>query len=404
MGLDRRGRGARRARGSAVQAVAHPVDGGHRNEGRGRFSSRFASVRRVAVRLGLYVRRPPRSLARGAGAPPPSTTRQPPPTGSRPRHCPRSRPAPSNTSGRRVQRRAACARCTDTTYRTLARRSSPAAATDRGSAVVARAPDHMRTWVADASSRRCGRCRRRCSGRGDDHGQVGAAPLAQPAPLRVRIGTPRAGAEPTARLNPKYTFEQFVIGERQPPRPRRRARRRRAAGAGVQPALPLRPAGPRQDAPAARHRQLRPRPRRGMSGPLHDRRGLHERTSCGALQSASIEALQGRLPRHGHPADRRRPVPPAQGEDRGGVLPHVQRAVRDGQPARPHVRSPAADMDALGTPARALRGRPRRRLRAARPATRLTILRKRVHHDGSGRRRRRDRPDRRPHSPPTCAR
>ena len=81
--------------------------------------------------------------------------------------------------------------------------------------------------------------------------------------------------------------------------------------------------------------------------------------------------LQAPLPRHRHPADRRRPVPRAQGQDRGGVLPHVQRALRDRQPARRHLRPHAARHErARRPPARALRVRPRRRHPAARPARR----------------------------------
>ena len=65
----------------------------------------------------------------------------------------------------------------------------------------------------------------------------------------------RGLASPT--LNPRYTFDQFVIGDWQPPRPRRRARGRRAARPGLQPALHLRAARARQDPPAALDRQLR---------------------------------------------------------------------------------------------------------------------------------------------------
>ena len=88
----------------------------------------------------------------------------------------------------------------------------------------------------------------------------------------------------------------------------------------------------------------------------------------GALQVQLDRGLQAPLPRHRHPADRRRPVPRAQGEDRGGVLPHLQRAVRDRQPARRHLRPHAARHGrARRPPARALRVRPRRRHPPARP-------------------------------------
>ncbi len=58
-----------------------------------------------------------------------------------------------------------------------------------------------------------------------------------------------------------------------------------------------------------------------------------------ALNASEVaRRLQARLPRRRRAADRRRPVPRQQGEDRGGVLPHLQRAVRIRPPAR---RSPA---------------------------------------------------------------
>ena len=65
---------------------------------------------------------------------------------------------------------------------------------------------------------------------------------------------------------------------------------------------------------------------------------------------------------------RRRPVPAEQGAHRGGVLPHLQRALRHRQPARPHLRPTATRHGrARGPPARALRVRPRGRPRRSRP-------------------------------------
>ena len=99
-----------------------------------------------------------------------------------------------------------------------------------------------------------------------------------------------------------------------------------------------------------------------------------------ALGSRSLDRFKQRLPRRRRAADRRRPVPRQQGEDRGGVLPHVQRAVRDRPAARAHLRPPPA-------PARRGRGAPARalRVRASSPtigppdfATRVAILRKRA--------------------------
>ena len=102
-----------------------------------------------------------------------------------------------------------------------------------------------------------------------------------------------------------------------------------------------------------------------------------------ALHRNDMDALQGPLPPRRRPAHRRRPVPRVQGQDRGGVLPHLQRAARRRQPARPHLRPPPArPRRARGPPARALRGRPRHRHRAARPPHAPAVLRKRAQHDG----------------------
>ena len=82
---------------------------------------------------------------------------------------------------------------------------------------------------------------------GTDAFTLSSAPPGQPV---------RTDAEP-ARLNPKYTFDTFVIGSSQPVRARGRGRRRRGAGQGVQPAVHLRRVRARQDPPAARDRALR---------------------------------------------------------------------------------------------------------------------------------------------------
>ncbi len=62
-----------------------------------------------------------------------------------------------------------------------------------------------------------------------------------------------------------------------------------------------------------------------------------------ALSIPLARPLQAGLPRRRRPADRRRPVPGQQGQDGRGVLPHLQRAVRDRPAARAHLRpAPAA--------------------------------------------------------------
>ncbi|CAA9534603.1 MAG: Chromosomal replication initiator protein DnaA, partial [uncultured Solirubrobacteraceae bacterium] len=152
----------------------------------------------------------------------------------------------------------------------------------------------------------------------------------------------------------------------EPPRPRGGARRRRAARTGLQPALHLRPSRPREDAPPALDRQLRRGLRRRAHLPLHHRRGVHQRLHRRAAHRRD-RRLQGGAPRRGRAPGRRRPVPREQGQDRGGVLPHVQRAARRRLAARTDLRpAPARHERARGPSAGALRGRPRVRRATAR--------------------------------------
>ena len=91
-------------------------------------------------------------------------------------------------------------------------------------------------------------------------------------------------------------------------------------------------------------------------------------TSSPRSRQRSIEALQAALPRRRRPADRRRPVPRAQGAAarRSSSTPSTRSTSR--APARAHLRPPPArPAGARGPPARALRGGPGHRHRAARP-------------------------------------
>ena len=198
-----------------------------------------------------------------------------------------------------------------------------------------------------------------------------ARPCGSPRPTnpRRRRRSPRAAARGrrAQELNPRLTFDQFVIGDEQPARARGRPRRRRDARAGLQPALHLRPARPGQDPPVALDRQLRhtstaaarppatrpPRPSPTTSSPrsraatwTRSRRPTAASTSCSSTTCSSSP----------------------EGQDRAGVLPHLQRAAPGRRAARADVRPPPAGHGrARGPAARALRGRPGVRRARRRP-------------------------------------
>ena len=96
-------------------------------------------------------------------------------------------------------------------------------------------------------------------------------------------------------------------------------------------------------------------------------RDVHERLHQLAPRQAD-RGVQAALPRLRRAADRRRPVLRAQGADPGGVLPHLQLAAR-GRPADRHELRPAAARhpDTRGPPALALRVGADHRHPAARP-------------------------------------
>jgi hypothetical protein len=89
----------------------------------------------------------------------------------------------------------------------------------------------------------------------------------EPAPLEAAARPAPAerphAAPPRPALNPKYTFDTFVVGPSNSFPARRLAGGGAVARARLQSALPLRRGGPGQDAPDAGHRALRaaPRPR-----------------------------------------------------------------------------------------------------------------------------------------------
>ena len=145
------------------------------------------------------------------------------------------------------------------------------------------------------------------------------------SPPAQRIGRDRA--EPEVHVRPLR--DRLV----EPLRARGRARGRRGAGPGVQPALHLRRHRARQDPPAPGDRAVRDgAPGRHVRA-LRDERDVHERLHQLAPRQAH-RGLQAALPQLRRAADRRRAVLRAQGADPGGVLPHVQLALRVGQPDR----------------------------------------------------------------------
>ena len=192
----------------------------------------------------------------------------------------------------------------------------------------------------------------------------------QPADQVARRARARAAREPPARPGAdEHEVHVRPLRDRlvEPLRPRRRARRRRGARAGVQPALHLRRHRPRQDPPPAGGRPVHRRPRQRADGALRHERDVHERLHQLAPRQAD-RGVQAALPHLRRPARRRRPVLRGQGADPGGVLPHLQLALRGRPPDRDLVR-PAAegDRDPRGAPALALRVGADHRHPAARP-------------------------------------
>ncbi len=100
---------------------------------------------------------------------------------------------------------------------------------------------------------------------------------------RGRLGLGRGGGA----LQPPPHVRPVRDRRRQPARTRRRAGRGGEPGPGLQPALPPRTAGPWQDPPARRDRQLHHRLPARYHGPLHHRRGLHERVHRGAQRQGA---------------------------------------------------------------------------------------------------------------------
>ncbi len=167
----------------------------------------------------------------------------------------------------------------------------------------------------------------------------------------------RGGRRPDRRahpVQPQVPLPELRGGQLQPVRPRRRPRRRRSAFAELQPALPLRRGGARQDPPAARHRHPHRAAAPPAAGALPGGRAVRQRAH--QLHPLRPHAgLPRALPDDRRAAHRRRPVPRQQGADAGGVLPHLQHPLHQPEADHPVLGLLAAQHpDPRGAPAQPL--------------------------------------------------
>ena len=224
-----------------------------------------------------------------------------------------------------------------------------------GGVLLLKAPAATRAWVAKRFGRILERSARSVTGIEVQVAIEGVGEADEPAAAATRI-RPR-----TSNLNPRYSFDQFIIGDGN------RLAHAAALAVAELPGQAYNPLFLHAPPGLGKTHLLHAIGNyvRAFGGrrdrPLHDRRGVHQPLHQGD-RLALARRLQAHLPRRRRPPDRRRPIPREQGKDRGGVLPHVQRAVRERAPARPDLRpAPASIGRGRGAAARAVRGRPRRR-------------------------------------------
>ena len=204
--------------------------------------------------------------------------------------------------------------------------------------LLLQAPAPTQDWVSDRFGRILERCARQILGSAARVAFDGPKESATRAATRA-AGPPQADAGAT--FNPRYSFDQFIIGEGNRLAHAGGAGRRRASRPGLQPAVPARPSGyGKTHLLHAIGNYVR-----AFGGGATVRYTTAEAFTnhfIAALGAKVTGTLQARLPQHRRAADRRRPVPGQQGQDRGGVLSHLQRALRERPPARADLRSPPA--------------------------------------------------------------